>query len=86
MAHQNLTRDRRSPGRRGGPQKLPSYLEDVAGRSRAFRGEMAASKGTVKAVLSADTIVVMGVPVGGPPPERQITLAGIIRCAARIDG
>mmetsp|Transcript_10807 Transcript_10807/g.26760 ORF Transcript_10807/g.26760 Transcript_10807/m.26760 type:complete len:884 (-) Transcript_10807:255-2906(-) len=34
--------------------------------------------GTVKAVLSADTIIVMGQPVGGPPPERQITLAGIM--------
>ena len=46
---------------------------------------MAASKGTVKAVLSADTIIVMGVPVGGPPPERQITLAGIIRYCVELD-
>jgi hypothetical protein len=37
------------------------------------------NKAAVKQVISADTIVVMGAPVNGPPPEKQITLAGIIR-------
>eukprot|EP00281_Chroomonas_sp_CCMP1168_P008191 CAMPEP_0206267944 /NCGR_PEP_ID=MMETSP0047_2-20121206/31432_1 /ASSEMBLY_ACC=CAM_ASM_000192 /TAXON_ID=195065 /ORGANISM="Chroomonas mesostigmatica_cf, Strain CCMP1168" /LENGTH=890 /DNA_ID=CAMNT_0053696207 /DNA_START=148 /DNA_END=2823 /DNA_ORIENTATION=+ len=36
------------------------------------------NKATGKSVLSCDTIVVVGQPVGGPPPERQITLAGIM--------
>lgn len=34
-------------------------------------------KGVVKSVLSGDTLVVMGMPRGGPPPEKQITLASI---------
>ncbi|KAJ1471847.1 hypothetical protein T484DRAFT_3485485 [Baffinella frigidus] len=38
----------------------------------------AANKGTVKSVLSGDTIVVMGAPSNGPPPEKQLTLAGIM--------
>eukprot|EP00288_Rhodomonas_lens_P017705 CAMPEP_0177709398 /NCGR_PEP_ID=MMETSP0484_2-20121128/10781_1 /TAXON_ID=354590 /ORGANISM="Rhodomonas lens, Strain RHODO" /LENGTH=894 /DNA_ID=CAMNT_0019221011 /DNA_START=35 /DNA_END=2719 /DNA_ORIENTATION=+ len=38
----------------------------------------APNKATVKSVLSADTVIVMGQPVGGPPPEKTITLAGII--------
>jgi staphylococcal nuclease domain-containing protein 1 len=38
----------------------------------------AASKAVVKSVLSGDTIVVMGAPANGPPPEKQLTLAGII--------
>mmetsp|Transcript_2017 Transcript_2017/g.6126 ORF Transcript_2017/g.6126 Transcript_2017/m.6126 type:complete len:896 (-) Transcript_2017:3840-6527(-) len=32
----------------------------------------------VKAVLSGDTLIVMGAPQNGPPPEKQITLSGII--------
>lgn len=34
------------------------------------------NKGVVKAVKSGDTIVVMGAPVRGPPPEKEITLSG----------
>lgn len=34
-------------------------------------------KGVVKSVLSGDTVVVMGIPRGGPPPEKQISLASI---------
>lgn len=36
-----------------------------------------ASRGTVKQVLSADTIVVMGQARGGPPPERTLSISGI---------
>lgn len=39
-------------------------------------------KGIVKQVLSGDSIVIRGQPKGGPPPERQISLANI--SAARL--
>jgi hypothetical protein len=32
---------------------------------------------TVKAVPSGDTLVLVGRPAGGPPPEIQISLAGL---------
>ena len=35
-------------------------------------------KGTVKAVSSGDSLLVMGSVKGGPPPEKTITLAGLI--------
>lgn len=34
-------------------------------------------RGTVKAVLSGDTLLVMGVGRGGPPPEKQLTLSSL---------
>eukprot|EP00210_Caulerpa_lentillifera_P002078 g1993.t1 len=34
-------------------------------------------KGVVKSVISGDTVIVMGIPRGGPPPEKQISLASI---------
>lgn len=34
-------------------------------------------KGTVKQILSGDTVIVRGVPKGGPPPERTVGLSGI---------
>uniref|UniRef100_A0A0G4GWZ7 Uncharacterized protein n=1 Tax=Chromera velia CCMP2878 TaxID=1169474 RepID=A0A0G4GWZ7_9ALVE len=36
------------------------------------------SKATVKEVKSGDTLVVMGVPKGGPPPEKEIRLSSLI--------
>mmetsp|Transcript_28141 Transcript_28141/g.84153 ORF Transcript_28141/g.84153 Transcript_28141/m.84153 type:complete len:903 (-) Transcript_28141:179-2887(-) len=38
----------------------------------------AVHKGWVKSVLSGDTIVIWGRPRGGPPPEKVISLAGIV--------
>ncbi|KAK9813035.1 hypothetical protein WJX72_007851 [[Myrmecia] bisecta] len=35
-------------------------------------------RGVVKEVVSGDTVVVMGQPRGGPPPEKRITLASLI--------
>lgn len=35
-------------------------------------------KGTVKAVPSGDSLLIMGSVKGGPPPEKTITLAGLI--------
>ncbi|KAG0567867.1 hypothetical protein KC19_7G168000 [Ceratodon purpureus] len=44
-------------------------------------------KGTVKAVPSGDSLLVMGSVKGGPPPEKTITLAGLIAPKlARRDG
>ncbi|GMH33782.1 hypothetical protein BSKO_01616 [Bryopsis sp. KO-2023] len=34
-------------------------------------------RGTVKAVLSGDTVIVMGADTRGPPPEKQITLSSL---------
>lgn len=34
-------------------------------------------RGTVKAVLSGDTVIVMGMDTRGPPPEKQITLSSL---------
>lgn len=34
-------------------------------------------KGTVKSVLSGDTLIIMGVPRGAAPPEKQITLSSL---------
>ncbi|ESN89999.1 hypothetical protein HELRODRAFT_186227 [Helobdella robusta] len=34
-------------------------------------------RGTVKSILSGDTIIVRGVPKGGPPPERTVGFSGI---------
>uniref|UniRef100_A0A7S3GBZ8 Uncharacterized protein n=1 Tax=Palpitomonas bilix TaxID=652834 RepID=A0A7S3GBZ8_9EUKA len=36
------------------------------------------NKGVVKAVRSGDTIIVMGAPVRGPPPEKEITFSGVV--------
>lgn len=38
---------------------------------------MASGFGTVKAVLSGDTLLLVGKSKGGPPPTRQLSLAGI---------
>ena len=35
-------------------------------------------KGTVKAVPSGDSLLIMGSVKGGPPPEKTVTLAGLI--------
>ena len=35
-------------------------------------------KGTVKAVPSGDSLLIMGSVKGGPPPEKTITLAALI--------
>lgn len=35
-------------------------------------------KGTVKQVLSGDSVIIRGQPKGGPPPEKQINFAGVI--------
>lgn len=35
-------------------------------------------RGIVKQVLSGDSIVIRGVPKGGPPPEKQVNLSNII--------
>ena len=35
-------------------------------------------RGTVKEVVSGDTLVIMGPPRGGPPPEKRLTLASLI--------
>lgn len=45
-----------------------------------MRGVMATGwlKGTVKAVPSGDSLLIMGSVKGGPPPEKTITLAGLI--------
>ena len=34
-------------------------------------------KATIKAVLSGDTVVLMGTAVNGPPPELTLTLASL---------
>eukprot|EP00824_Muranothrix_gubernata_P019686 TRINITY_DN3956_c2_g1_i1.p1 TRINITY_DN3956_c2_g1~~TRINITY_DN3956_c2_g1_i1.p1 ORF type:complete len:934 (+),score=250.11 TRINITY_DN3956_c2_g1_i1:151-2952(+) len=39
---------------------------------------MASGKGTVKQVLSGDSVVVVGAPVMGPPPEKTFSMAGIM--------
>eukprot|EP00921_Rhytidocystis_pertsovi_P011207 GHVQ01018087.1.p1 GENE.GHVQ01018087.1~~GHVQ01018087.1.p1 ORF type:complete len:928 (+),score=129.47 GHVQ01018087.1:195-2978(+) len=39
---------------------------------------MAAGVATVKQVISGDTFVLVGAPKGGPPPEKQITLASLM--------
>ena len=36
---------------------------------------MSSGFATVKAVLSGDTVILMGVPKNGPPPERQVSLS-----------
>lgn len=35
-------------------------------------------RGTVKEVVSGDTVVIMGPSRGGPPPEKRLTLASLI--------
>ena len=35
-------------------------------------------RGTVKEVVSGDTLVIMGPSRGGPPPEKRLTLASLI--------
>lgn len=35
-------------------------------------------RGTVKEIVSGDTLVVMGPARGGPPPEKRLTLASLI--------
>lgn len=35
-------------------------------------------RGTVKEVVSGDTLVIMGPVKGGPPPEKRLTLASLI--------
>lgn len=35
-------------------------------------------RGTVKDVVSGDTLVIMGPSRGGPPPEKRLTLASLI--------
>jgi len=39
---------------------------------------MASGIATVKEVLSGDTVVLMGAPKGGPPPEIRLTLSSLI--------
>ncbi|KAJ8877383.1 hypothetical protein PR048_021837 [Dryococelus australis] len=34
-------------------------------------------RGIVKQVLSGDSVIIRGVPKGGPPPEKQINLSNI---------
>ncbi len=51
-------------------------------------------RGTVKDVVSGDTLVIMGPSRGGPPPEKRLTLASLIalrmvrfrdaRCSASV--
>lgn len=47
---------------------------------RGVFGAMATGwlRGTVKEVVSGDTVVIMGPSRGGPPPEKRLTLASLI--------
>ncbi|KAL8433098.1 hypothetical protein ACSSS7_004121 [Eimeria intestinalis] len=39
---------------------------------------MAAGVATVKEVISGDTLVLVGVPKGGPPPEKRVSLSSVV--------
>ena len=48
-------------------------------KSLFFTTKLLIGAGTVKSIISGDTIIIIGQPRnGGPPPEMQLTLSGII--------
>jgi hypothetical protein len=48
------------------------------GKARSEKMATGWLKGTVKAVPSGDSLLIMGSVRGGPPPEKTITLAALI--------
>eukprot|EP00918_Siedleckia_nematoides_P068967 GHVU01150367.1.p1 GENE.GHVU01150367.1~~GHVU01150367.1.p1 ORF type:complete len:928 (-),score=229.92 GHVU01150367.1:425-3208(-) len=50
--------------------------ENSAAAAAAAGGKML--DGIVKSVLSGDTLIVCGVPKGGPPPEKKVFLTGVM--------
>ncbi|KAJ3110785.1 hypothetical protein HDU96_006267 [Phlyctochytrium bullatum] len=56
----------------------PASTSTAAAASTATGSLPASGRAFVKSVLSGDTVILRGRPVGGPPPEKVLSLANII--------
>lgn len=70
VTHSSITSSKRK-------QRAPLQLPSSPSVSLSLDSTMASGTATVKAVISGDTLVLVGAATNGPPPELVLTLASL---------